>query len=102
MDSRDPSVPPPLTIEERITVDELEGRLLPAVSAPRGWTVSGSPTTSRPGRCCTPTRSRPGVTYTVTSVNPSVDLNLLPAADVPSGDAVARYLAVGDQPCRRT
>jgi transglutaminase-like putative cysteine protease len=37
----------------------------------------------------------PGVTYTVTSVNPSIDLNALQAADVPEGEAVARYLTVG-------
>jgi transglutaminase-like putative cysteine protease len=85
----------PLTIEERITVDELTGRLLPAVAAPQrvdgirvaydrsnGALLNSSPLT-------------PGTAYTVTSVNPSVDDNLLMAADVPDGDDVARFLEVG-------
>ncbi len=85
----------PLTIEERITVEELKGRLLPAVSAPRrvdgiriaydqsmGSLLSGTPLT-------------PGVAYTVTSETPNIDANLLQASDVPDGDAVARYLTVG-------
>ncbi len=85
----------PLTTEERITIEELKGRLLPAVSAPQrvegiriaydqsvGSLLNSAPLTS-------------GVSYTVISVSPNVDLNLLQAADVPDGDAVARYLTVG-------
>jgi hypothetical protein len=40
---------------------------------------------------------QPGLSYTVTSVNDAVDVNLLPAADVPSGPTVAPLLAVGDE-----
>jgi len=88
--------PPTLTIEERITVAELPGRLLPAVSAPSrvdGVRVAYDQAT---GTLLHAVPLGPGVTYTVTSVNPSVDVNLLPASDVPSGPTVARYLAVGD------
>ena len=88
--------PPPLTIEERITVAELPGRLLPAVSAPSrvdGVRVAYDQAT---GTLLNAAPLRPGLTYTVTSVNPSVDVDVLPASDVPSGPTVARYLAVGD------
>ena len=87
---------PPLTIQERITVAELPGRLLPAVSSPRrldGVRVAYDEST---GTLLNAERLAPGLEYTVTSVNPSVDVNLLPAADVPSGPDVARFLAVGD------
>lgn len=87
---------PPLTIEERITVGELQGRLLPAVSAPErvdGLRVAYDQSS---GTLLNTSPLTPGVSYTVTSVNPSVNVNLLPAADVPSGSAVARYLTVGN------
>jgi transglutaminase-like putative cysteine protease len=90
-----PNQAPPLTIEERITVDQLRGRLLPAVSAPSrvdGIRIAYDQTS---GSLLNNTPLLPGTQYTVTSLNPSVDLNLLQAADVPDGDAVARYLAVG-------
>jgi hypothetical protein len=89
-------VAPPLTITERLTVAQLRGRLLPAVAAPTrvdGVRVAYDRTT---GTLLHAQPLRPGVAYTVTSRNPSVDVALLPAADVPSGEAVARYLAVGD------
>jgi transglutaminase-like putative cysteine protease len=87
---------PPLQIEERITVDQLDGRLLPAVPLPQrvdGVRVSydqGS------GTLIQDQPLSPGLTYTVDSVSPAIDANLLPAADVPSGPAVAHLLAVGD------
>ncbi len=93
---RQPEEPMPTrTISGHITVAELQGRLLPAVAAPHevgglrvaydrssGTLLGGTPLTS-------------GTSYTVTSINPGVNLGLLPAADVPSGPSVARYLAVG-------
>jgi hypothetical protein len=88
-------VAPSVTIEERITVAELQGRLLPAVSAPRrvdGVRVAFDASSET---LLHAERLVPGVAYTVTSLNPSVDVNLLPAADVPSGPDVARYLEVG-------
>jgi transglutaminase-like putative cysteine protease len=86
---------PPVTVEERITVDELQGRLLPAVSVPHRVEGVRIAYDQVSGTLLNPDRLAPGVQYTVTSVNPSVDVNLLPAADVPSGPPVARYLAVG-------
>jgi len=90
-----PETYPPLTIEERITVGELRGRLLPAVAAPTrvdGLRVAYDQSN---GSLLTTAPLAPGTTYTVTSVSPSVDVNQLIAADVPNGDAAARYLAVG-------
>jgi transglutaminase-like putative cysteine protease len=87
---------PPLTIEERITIEGLQGRLMPAVAAPArvdGVRVAYDRST---GSLLHSAPLAAGITYTVTSVNHSVDVNLLPVADVPSGAAVARYLAVGD------
>ena len=89
------SLYPPLTIQQRITIAELQGRLLPAVASPRrveGLRVAydqsnGSLLGNEP--------VSPGVSYTVTSENPNIDLSLAMAVDVPTGDAVARYLQVG-------
>ncbi len=85
----------PLTIEERITVEELTGRLLPAVAAPQRVDGIRVAYDQSSGALLNSARLTPGTAYTVTSVNPSVDYNLLMATDVPSGDAVARYLEVG-------
>jgi hypothetical protein len=90
------AVAPPLTIVERLTIEGLRGRLMPAVAAPTrvdGVRVAYDRTT---GTLLHAQPLDPGQSYTVTSSNPSVDVALLPAADVPSGEAVARYLAVGD------
>jgi hypothetical protein len=90
-----PTTYPPLTVEERITVEALRGRLLPAVAAPTrvdGLRVAYDQSN---GTLLDNAPVAAGTTYTVTSVNPSVDVNQLVAADVPNGDAVARYLTVG-------
>lgn len=86
---------PPLTVRETITIEALQGRLLPAVAAPTrvdgirvaydqstGALLGGSPVT-------------PGLQYTVTSVARSVDTSLAMAADVPDGEEVTRFLEVG-------
>ncbi|MFC7480817.1 DUF3488 and transglutaminase-like domain-containing protein [Luedemannella flava] len=86
----------PREISQRVTIADLNGRLLPAIAAPHrvdGVRVAYDPLTSTMIR---PDGLTSGVSYSVDSVNPAVDVNLLPAADVPSGAAVARYLAVGD------
>jgi transglutaminase-like putative cysteine protease len=92
----DPDAPAPLEIEERITVDQLEGRLMPAVSEPSRVDGVRVAFDQSSGTLLHTDPLAPGLSYTVTSENPSVNVTLLPAADVPSGDAVARYLAVGD------
>jgi transglutaminase-like putative cysteine protease len=82
-------------VRQEITVDGLSGRLLPVVPAPsevQGARVAYDPGT---GTLIRPEPLTPGVRYTVTSLRQTPDLNLLPGADAPSGDAVARYLAVG-------
>lgn len=88
---------PVRTIEERITVGELQGRLMPAVSQPRridGVRVAYDPAT---GTLLHAVPLTPGTRYTVTSISPGAEVDLLPAVDVPSGPAVARFLAVGDE-----
>ncbi|WP_328469139.1 DUF3488 and transglutaminase-like domain-containing protein [Actinoplanes sp. NBC_00393] len=80
---------------QEITVTGLTGRLLPAIPAP--VTVSGARVAYDAG---TGTLIRPegltsGLRYTATSRVQTPDLNLLPIAEAPSGDAVARYLTVG-------
>ncbi|HET6531834.1 MAG TPA: DUF3488 and transglutaminase-like domain-containing protein, partial [Actinoplanes sp.] len=82
-------------VRQDITVDGLTGRLLPAVPAPaqiQGARVAYDPAT---GTLIRPESLTPGVRYTVTSRRQTPDLNLLPGADSPSGDTVARYLTVG-------
>jgi hypothetical protein len=83
------------TVRQDITVDGLAGRLLPAVPTPRG--VEGARVAFDPatGTMIRPEPLQPGVRYRVTSQRQTPDLNLLPGADAPSGDAVARYLTVG-------
>lgn len=84
------------TVRQEITVADLTGRLLPAVSTPEE--VDGARVAYDPG---TGTLIRPdgltaGLRYTVTSTRERPDLNLLPVANVPSGEAVARVLRVGE------
>jgi hypothetical protein len=81
---------------QEITVADLTGRLLPAVAAARevdGVRVAydqGSGTLIRPEGLA------PGLRYSVSSTVEKPDADLLPAADVPSGPAVARVLALGE------
>ncbi|GIH18409.1 DUF3488 and transglutaminase-like domain-containing protein [Rugosimonospora africana] len=82
-------------IDTRITVDDLDGRLLPAAQAARevgGVRVGYDQGT---GTLILPAGLSPGLTYTVRSAAPSPNVNLLPGADVPSGPTVARYLQLG-------
>ncbi|MEV7624064.1 transglutaminaseTgpA domain-containing protein [Actinoplanes sp. NPDC089786] len=94
-----PQPPPPGTtvdeVKQDITIDGLTGRLLPVVPTPSevsGARVAFDPAT---GTLIRPEELRPGVRYEVVSERPTPDLNLLPEADSPTGDAVARYLAIG-------
>ncbi|HEX6500015.1 MAG TPA: transglutaminaseTgpA domain-containing protein [Micromonosporaceae bacterium] len=86
---------PVTTVVQRITVDELSGALLPTVPDP--YRVDGVRIgyDQVSGTAAVPGGLRPGLTYTVVSRRTGVDVNLLPAADVPSGPDVADYLDIG-------
>ncbi|WP_074311819.1 transglutaminaseTgpA domain-containing protein [Micromonospora cremea] len=92
------------TIRQQITVADLSGRLLPAVATPRevsGARVAYDPAT---GTLIRPEGLTPGLRYTVTSAREQPDNNLLPTANVPAGEEVARVLRVADgvpDPLRR-
>ncbi|MET8318922.1 transglutaminaseTgpA domain-containing protein [Micromonospora sp. NPDC005189] len=92
------------TVRQQVTVAELSGRLLPAVATPRevsGARVAYDPAT---GTLIRPEGLTPGLRYTVTSAEERPDNNLLPTANVPAGDEVARVLRVPDgvpDPMRR-
>ncbi|MFI6236616.1 DUF3488 and transglutaminase-like domain-containing protein [Micromonospora sp. NPDC050784] len=92
------------TVRQQISVAELSGRLLPAVSTPRE--VSGARVAYDPasGTLIRPEGLTPGLRYTVTSAEERPDSNLLATANVPAGDEVARVLRVADgvpDPMRR-
>ncbi|UQU62892.1 DUF3488 and transglutaminase-like domain-containing protein [Couchioplanes caeruleus] len=82
-------------ITQRITVRALTGRLLPVVPTPTGVDGTRIAYDAASGTVIRPEKLAPGLSYTVTSAAPEPDYNLLPTADAPSGDAVARYLTVG-------
>jgi hypothetical protein len=85
-------------VRQTIRIDELDGGLLPAVEAPHevdGVRVAYDQAT---GTLLRPDGLRGGLSYTVYSRQSTVDVNLLPSADVPSGPTVARYLELGAQP----
>ncbi|HKT01785.1 MAG TPA: transglutaminase domain-containing protein, partial [Rugosimonospora sp.] len=85
-------------VRQTIRIDDLDGRLLPAVPAPRqvdGVRVAYDQGT---GTLIRPDGLSGGLTYTVYSRQSTVDVNELPTADVPAGPTVARYLDLGAQP----
>lgn len=92
-----PGAPGPGTtpIRQTITIDDLDGRLLPA--APVAHQVDGIRVAydQATGTIVRPDGLTPGLTYTVQSRQSTVDDNLLAGADVPSGPSVARFLALG-------
>jgi len=92
-----PSLPdtPTVEVEQQITVDDLSGRLLPVVPTPTSVEGARVAYDAATGTLIRPEGLQPGLRYTVTSAFQEPDPNLLPAADTPSGDAVARYLRVG-------
>jgi transglutaminase-like putative cysteine protease len=83
------------TVRQEVTIDGLTGRLLPVVPTPTGVTGARVAFDASTGTLIRPEGLTPGLRYTVTSEVQNPDVNLLPTADSPSGDAVARYLAVG-------
>src|SRR5947207_4037389 len=82
-------------LNQRITVRELDGRLLPAVAQPSRVDGVRVAYDQASGTLAVPSGLRPGLAYTVQSREPHTDPNLLPVADVPSGPPVARFLALG-------
>nr|WP_296068044.1 transglutaminase domain-containing protein [uncultured Actinoplanes sp.] len=82
-------------VRREVVIGELTGRLMPAVATPTGVGGVRVAFDASTGTLIRPEALAPGVRYSVTSEVQSPDLNLLPAAEVPSGEAVARYLAVG-------
>ncbi len=89
----EPPTGPP--IRQRITIDDLDGRLLPA--APTVHQIDGIRVAydQASGTVIRPEGLRTGLSYTVQSRQSTVDVNLLGAADVPSGPKVARFLGLG-------
>ncbi|MFC0526060.1 transglutaminaseTgpA domain-containing protein [Phytohabitans kaempferiae] len=84
------------TVRQEITVADLTGRLLPTVATPTeidGARVAFDPAS---GTLIRPEGLAAGLRYSVTSTRERPDLGLLTAADVPSGEAVARVLRLGD------
>ncbi|HEX5204208.1 MAG TPA: transglutaminaseTgpA domain-containing protein [Actinoplanes sp.] len=84
------------TVRQQITIDGLTGRLLPAVPTPAEITGARVAFDAATGTVIAPAQLAAGLRYDVVSAEQTPDLDLLPAADVPSGGAVARYLTVGD------
>jgi hypothetical protein len=82
-------------IGQTITIDDLDGRLVPA--APTAHQVDGVRVAydQATGTLIRPEGLRTGLSYTVQSRQSTVDINVLPGADVPSGPGVARFLALG-------
>ncbi|MGX6607059.1 DUF3488 and transglutaminase-like domain-containing protein [Micromonosporaceae bacterium Da 78-11] len=82
-------------VRQTITVDGLTGRLLPVVPTPTGVAGARVAFDAATGTLIRPEGLTTGLRYSVTSQVQNPDVNLLPTADTPSGDAVARYLTVG-------
>jgi len=82
-------------VRQTITVDGLTGRLLPVLPTPTEITGARVAFDAATGTLIRPEKLSAGLRYDVVSQVQTPDLNLLPTADVPAGDAVARFLAVG-------
>ncbi len=82
-------------VRQAITIDDLDGRLLPAAPAVHqidGIRVAYDQAT---GTVIRPDGLHTGLSYTVQSRQSTVDVNVLGAADVPSGAKVSRFLGLG-------
>jgi transglutaminase-like putative cysteine protease len=89
------AIAPTEPVRQRITVADLTGRLLPAVATPERVDGTRVAYDVDSGTLIRPDGLTPGLRYEVVSARERPDLNLLTAADVPSGDRVARVLTVG-------
>ncbi|GAA0448002.1 hypothetical protein Aca07nite_73310 [Actinoplanes capillaceus] len=96
-------LPPPTTpagaqvseSQQQITITGLTGRLLPAVPTPTRITGARVAYDAATGTLIRPEGLSDGLRYTAISRTQTPDLDLLPIAEVPSGDAWVRYLKVG-------
>lgn len=81
-----------------LTMDGLDGHLLPAPDNPK--TISGVRAAVDPstGTLMRPDGLAPGLSYTVSASPGSVDADAASASDVPSGPTVAEYLALPGTP----
>jgi transglutaminase-like putative cysteine protease len=82
-------------VSQEITIRDLRGRLVPAVTAPREIDGIRVAYDLASGTVLLPDGLRGGDSYDVVSEAPHYDLNGLTNADAPSGSSVARFLAVG-------
>ncbi|NJC70331.1 transglutaminase domain-containing protein [Planosporangium thailandense] len=82
-------------VTQRITIDELDGRLVPAAAVPERIDGARVSFDQASGTIAIPEGLRPGLGYTVVSRAPKIDVNLLPSAGAPSGPTVARFMRVG-------
>ncbi|MDI6097472.1 transglutaminaseTgpA domain-containing protein [Actinoplanes sp. NEAU-A12] len=81
--------------QQRITITGLTGRLLPAVPTPTRITGARVAYDAVSGTLICPEPLSEGLRYTAVSQVQKPDLNRLPVAEAPSGDAMVRYLTVG-------
>ncbi|WP_353050996.1 transglutaminaseTgpA domain-containing protein [Actinoplanes sp. NBRC 101535] len=79
---------------QEITVTGLSGRLLPVVPTPTAISGARVAYDAATGTLIRPEGLTEGLRYATTTLEREPDLNALPIAEVPSGDAVARYLTV--------
>ncbi|WP_033340690.1 transglutaminase family protein [Catenuloplanes japonicus] len=83
-------------VDQRLTIADLSGRLLPAVPTPSGVDGTRVAFDAASGTLIRPEGLQPGLSYTVSSAREKMDLSGLPVADVPGGPDVARLLTVPD------
>jgi Transglutaminase-like superfamily/TgpA N-terminal domain len=91
-----PAGPPDAGVTQDVTIADLTGRLLPAVATPREVDGVRVAYDNASGTLIRPEGLAPGLRYSVTSTVDKPDVDQLPTADVPSGPAVARVLALGE------
>ncbi len=91
-----PGAPNGVPVTQKITIDQLDGRLLPAMAVPQRVDGVRIAFDSATGTVALPDGLHPGLAYTVVSQEPpQTDASQLFAADVPSGPDTARFLSLG-------
>src|SRR5262249_11403721 len=86
---------PSVAVRQDVTIHDLRGKLVPVLLTP--YQVDGIRVAydSVDGTVLRPDGLGAGVTYQTLSRPTSIDVNLLPVAQVPTGDAVASLLTLG-------